>query len=75
MSVSNSPKHIAAHERQGPEQAARPPAPTMYLGVDGAGVPVRKSETAGRAGKQPDGSARTREVERVTGWTAETLSK
>ena len=46
-------------------------APTMYLGMDGAGVPMRKSEVAGRAGKQPDGSAKTREAKVVTAWTAE----
>jgi hypothetical protein len=34
-------------------------APTMYLGMDGTGVPMRKSEVAGRSGKQPDGSAKT----------------
>src|SRR5450755_1130873 len=32
-------------------------APTMYLGMDGTGVPMRPAEVAGRAGKQPDGSA------------------
>jgi hypothetical protein len=37
-------------------------APTMYLGMDGTGVPMRPSEVAGRAGKQPDGSAKTREA-------------
>ena len=47
-------------------------APTMYLGLDGTGVPVRKSEVEGRCGKQPDGSAKTREVKLVTVWTAET---
>jgi len=41
------------------------------LGVDGTGIPVRKSETAGRAGKQSDGSARTREAKLVLVWTAE----
>ena len=46
-------------------------APTMYLGMDGTGVPMRKSEVAGRAGKQPDGSAKTREAKVVTAWTAE----
>jgi hypothetical protein len=46
-------------------------APTMYLGMDGTGVPVRKSEVAGRTGKQPDGSAKTREAKVVTLWTAE----
>src|SRR5450759_3230573 len=48
-----------------------PSAPTMYLGVDGTGVPMRTAELAGRAGKQPDGSAKTREVKLVTVWTAE----
>ena len=38
-----------------------PAAPTMYLGLDGTGVPVRKSEVEGRRGKQPDGTAKTRE--------------
>jgi hypothetical protein len=46
-------------------------APTMYLGMDGTGVPMRTSEVAGRAGKQPDGSAKTREAKLVTIWTAE----
>ena len=48
-----------------------PSAPTMYLGVDGTGIPIRRAELAGRAGKQPDGSAKTREVKLVTVWTAE----
>jgi hypothetical protein len=43
----------------------------MYLGLDGTGVPMRASELAGRQGKQPDGSAKTREVKLVTVWTAE----
>lgn len=64
-------RELAALERQTPDGSAVPPAPTMYLGVDGTGVPVRASETAGRAGKQPDGSARTREAKLVVVWTAE----
>ena len=44
----------------------------MYLGMDGTGVPVRKSEVEGRRGKQPGGVAKTREVKLVTVWTAET---
>lgn len=48
-----------------------PAAPTMYLGMDGTGVPVRATELEGRAGKQPDGTAKTREVKLVTVWTAE----
>ena len=65
-------REIAAREQQGPAEPAPPPAPTMYLGVDGTGVPVRKSETSGRAGKQPDGSAKTREAKLVVVWSAET---
>jgi len=41
-------------------------APTLYLGMDGTGVPVRNEELVGRAGKQPDGSAKTREVKLCT---------
>ena len=65
---------IAGAER-GPEAfpAEPPAAATMYLGLDGTGVPVRPSETAGRAGKQPDGSARTREVKLALVWTAESV--
>jgi hypothetical protein len=47
------------------------PAATMYVGLDGTGVPVRRSEVEGREGKQPDGSAKTREVKLCTVWTAE----
>lgn len=47
-------------------------APTMYLGMDGTGVPMRAAEIAGRSGKQPDGSAKTREAKVITIWTAET---
>ena len=53
-------RQLAALARQAPPAPAPPPAPTAYLGVDGTGGPVRASETAGRPGKQPDGSARTR---------------
>lgn len=46
-------------------------APTMYLGVDGTGIPMRAQEVEGRAGKQPDGSAKTREVKLCVVWSAE----
>src|SRR6202007_277770 len=46
-------------------------APTMSLGMDGTGVPMRAPEVAGRTGKQPDGSAKTREAKLVTVRTAE----
>lgn len=38
------------------------PIPIMYLEVDGTGVPMMPEELLGRKGKQPDGSAKTREV-------------
>lgn len=51
--------------------ATEPVADTLYLGMDGTGVPVRPAELVGRSGKQPDGTAKTREVKLVTVWSAE----
>ena len=62
---------IAADERQAVEPETHRAQPTLYLGVDGTGIPVRKAETAQRQGKQPDGSAKTREVKLAVAWTAE----
>ena len=61
---------IAADECACVEKAGEV-APTMYLGMDGTGVPMRPSEVAGRSGKQPDGSAKTREAKVVAIWSAE----
>ena len=61
---------IAEDERRCVERLGEV-APTMYLGMDGTGVPMRAAEVAGRVGKQPDGTAKTREVKLVTVWTAE----
>lgn len=47
------------------------PSNTMYAGVDGTGIPMRPTELAGRAGKQPDGTAKTREVKQCVVWTAD----
>jgi uncharacterized protein UPF0236 len=63
-------REIADDERAVVESSG-PSAPTMYLGLDGTGVPMRAAELVGRPGKQPDGSAKTREVKLVTVWTAE----
>ena len=38
------------------------PIPVCYVEVDGTGVPMDRAELAGREGKQPDGSAKTREA-------------
>ena len=61
---------IAVDEHQQVERMGEV-APTMYLGMDGTGVPMRTQEVADRAGKQADGSAKTREAKLVTIWTAE----
>lgn len=68
--AENLGREIAQDERSVIEPQA-PCAPTMYLGMDGTGVPMRKSELVGREGKQPDGSSKTREVKLVTVWSAE----
>lgn len=44
---------------------------TLYLGIDGTGVPMRRAELKGRAGKQADGPAKTREVKLCAVWSAE----
>ena len=65
-------REIAEDEQQtvvSPAPAAV--APTLYLGLDGTGVPMRTAEVAGRPGKQADGSAKTREAKLCTVWSAE----
>lgn len=52
-----------------------PCSKTMYLGIDGTGCPVRKEETEGRKGKQPDGSAKTREVKLAVTFSADSRDK
>ncbi len=63
---------IAADEshHSEPVDESAPPA-TLYLGMDGTGVALRASELEGHSGKQPDGSAKTREVKLCTVWSAE----
>jgi len=63
---------IAEDEKLHTQPLEEAPLPlTLYLGIDGTGIPMRPSELNGRAGKQPDGSARTREVKLCTVWSAE----
>jgi len=63
---------IADDERRHAEPSDAVDLPhTLYLGMDGTGIPMRSQELAGRAGKQPDGSAKTREVRLCTVWSAE----
>ena len=49
-------------EQWPPPAHASGPIPILYIAVDGTGVPMVAPELEGRAGKQPDGSAKTREV-------------
>jgi len=52
------------------------PVPDMlYVENDGTGVPMRASETAGRAGKSEDGSAGTREVKLARFFTVSRLDQ
>jgi len=64
--IAEDEKHVIE-----PLPADETVAPTLYLGMDGTGVPMRASELLGREGKQPDGSSKTREVKLVTVWSAE----
>ncbi|MEK7385148.1 MAG: hypothetical protein AABZ83_01795, partial [candidate division NC10 bacterium] len=64
--IAEDEKHVVE-----PPAANEPLASTLYLGMDGTGVPVRKEELVDCPGKQPDGSAKTREVKLVTVWSAE----
>jgi hypothetical protein len=48
--------------REDPPVRSEKDIPVLYLCYDGTGVPMIPSELKGRKGKQPDGSAKTREV-------------
>lgn len=65
-------EEIAAQEKVDVAPVEAAPLPeVLYLGIDGTGVPMRPTELQGRAGKQPDGSAKTREVKLCTVWSAD----
>lgn len=50
----------AWQEREGQPGACD--ASVLYVSGDGTGVPMRREELAGRKGRQPDGTAKTRQV-------------
>jgi hypothetical protein len=67
-------KQVAEDERVHTEPLDALALPrTLYLGMDGTGIPLRAEELVGRTGKQPDGSAKTGEVKLCTIWSAESL--
>lgn len=51
------------------------PGPQFYVSVDGTGVPMVAEELAGRAGKGPDGKAKTREVKLAALFTQTTVDE
>jgi hypothetical protein len=59
-------QHVGASAQQWQQRdALKPlpgtkPVPILYVSADATGLPMRKEELEGRAGKQPDGSAKTR---------------
>lgn len=48
--------------QQRPAQPGSCAAPTMYVSADATGVPMVPEELKGRRGKQPDGTAKTRQA-------------
>lgn len=63
---------IGEDEKRHTQPLEETPLPsTLYLGIDGTGIPMRACELKGRAGKQPDGLAKTREVKLCTVWSAQ----
>jgi len=62
---------IAEHDQHHVEPPRQEPPPTLYLGMDGTGIPMRPAELLGRPGKQADGSAKTREAKLCAIWSAE----
>ncbi|MGA3028007.1 MAG: UPF0236 family transposase-like protein, partial [Bryobacteraceae bacterium] len=65
-------REVADDEKQDVTPMEQTPLPpTLYLGIDGTGIPVRAAELVGRSGKQADGTAKTREVKLCTVWSAE----
>lgn len=66
--VSVAGPHIGQELQKGNRDQG-PPVPTLYVEVDGTGVPMVADELAGRKGKQPDGTAKTREAKLGTIFT------
>jgi hypothetical protein len=69
-----------AHENEARQhdQGTAPTAntvPILYVSCDGTGVPMTATEVAGRKGKQPDGSAKTREAKLGCVFTQTTIDE
>lgn len=62
MERRDRPKRERTRFAQAPPPEAPKTIETLYIEFDGTGVPMVPEETAGRKGKQKDGSAKTREA-------------
>jgi len=60
--VQKTGKNIQEFMESLPEDIIEEAIPVMYILTDGTGAPMRKDALEGCKGKQPDGSAKTREV-------------
>jgi hypothetical protein len=63
--IQRAIQHIGPAAQSWQEQERVPEncqAPILYVSGDGTGVPMRREELAGRKGKQPDGTAKTRQA-------------
>lgn len=63
--IQRAIQRIGPSAQAWPEQERTPEpcdAPIMYVSGDGTGVQMRKEELTGRKGKQPDGSAKSRQA-------------
>jgi hypothetical protein len=58
-----------------PTEDSEEAVPIMYISFDGTGVPIQRKELKGRKGKQPDGTAKTREVKLGCVFTQTTCDK
>ncbi len=68
---------VAADEKDNAEpiDTGAPLPRNFCLSADGTGIPVRSSEVAGRAGKNPGSPAKTREVKLCVIWSADSRDK
>ena len=60
--VQHYAAHAAAWMRQRPPQPQPPPVEILNLQADMTGIPMRPEELQGVRGKQPDGTAKTRQI-------------
>lgn len=67
-------QQVATAECDGAFPCEDSSAPTMYLGLDGTGLPIHSSEAADRAGQQADGSTKTREPSWWRDWAVHTTT-